>query len=33
MIEDNEYNLIIVLKEVVKDMFGWSMFNVDEMTT
>jgi hypothetical protein len=29
---DNEHNQMILLKEVVASMFGWSMFNVDEMT-
>lgn len=30
---DNDYNQMIILREVISNMFGWSMFNVDEMTT
>jgi hypothetical protein len=29
---DKEHNQMIMLKEVVASMFGWSMFNIDEMT-
>ncbi len=30
---DHEINQMIILREVVASMFGWNMFNVDEMTT
>ena len=29
---DGEINYMIILREVVASMFGWNMFNVDEMT-
>jgi THO complex subunit 2 len=29
---DNEYNEMVILKEVIAKMFGWSQFNVNEMT-
>lgn len=29
---DNEYNETIILKEVIAKMFGWSQFNINEMT-
>lgn len=29
---DNDHTQMIILREVVANMFGWSMFNVDEMT-
>ncbi|CDW79776.1 tho complex subunit 2-like [Stylonychia lemnae] len=29
---DNEFNEMIILKEVIAKMFGWSQFNVNEMT-
>ena len=29
---DNEFNELIILKEVIAKMFGWSQFNVNEMT-
>lgn len=29
---DNEYNEMIILKEVIAKMFGWSSFNINEMT-
>lgn len=32
MIIDNEYNEMIILKEVIAKMFGWSQFNINEMT-
>jgi hypothetical protein len=32
MRKDNDHNQMIILKEVVASMFGWSMFNIDEMT-
>jgi len=30
---DGEINQMVILREVVASMFGWNMFNVDEMTT
>lgn len=33
MIIDNEFNEMIILKEVMAKMFGWSQFNINEMTT
>lgn len=30
---DGEINKMIILREVVASMFGWNMFNVDEMTS
>lgn len=32
MRSDNEFNQMIVLREVVASMFGWSMFDVSQMT-
>ncbi len=32
MRKDNDYNRMIILREVIAKMFGWSMFEVDEMT-
>lgn len=29
---DNEFNELIILKEVIAKMFGWSQFNINEMT-
>jgi hypothetical protein len=29
---DGEINYMVILREVVASMFGWNMFNVDEMT-
>lgn len=29
---DNEYNEMIILKEVIAKMYGWSQFNINEMT-
>lgn len=29
---DQEYNETVILKEVIAKMFGWSHFNVNEMT-
>src|SRR5688500_13320930 len=33
MRRDNEYNQIVLLKEIVVKMFGWSSFNINEMST
>jgi hypothetical protein len=32
MRKDNEFNEMIILKEVMAKMFGWSQFNINEMT-
>jgi hypothetical protein len=32
MRKNSEVNEMIILREVVASMFGWNMFNVDEMT-
>ncbi len=32
MRSDNEIHQLIVLKEVIASMFGWTMFDVSEMT-
>ena len=30
---DQEYNEMVILREVIAKMFGWSQFNINEMTS
>ena len=32
MRDDHEFTETVILKEVIAKMFGWSQFNVNEMT-